>query len=102
MNLIKMNFYRFFRMKLSDINQQNMPPDITPAQSHDQLSDMGGYMACHHNQVANHSTYSSALNIAFLPWHTPSAPIGSLTNHPEDVISNDCKFQYQCIGFKFT
>ena len=72
-----------------------MPPGIAPAKTHNQLSGMGRYMACHHNKVAYNCTQSAPSDIAFLAGR--SSAYRMLTNHAEDVVCNHPQFKNEGI-----
>ena len=66
---------------------EDMSPDITFPQSHDELSCMCCNMTGHHNQIADHCMNPTSLHITFLTWGTTSDC--SLSDHSQDVVSND-------------
>ena len=76
-----------------------MPPDVAFSKADYQLARMHGYMACHHDQVADNCAYTTAFNIPLL-LGCPSSTC-ALTDHTENVIGNHPQFEYPCIGREF-
>ena len=67
-----------------------MTPDIAFSQTDYQLTGVGCYMACHHNEIAYDGSKSAAFYFPFLTGG--SSANGTLTNHAKDVIGNHSQF----------
>ena len=81
----------------------------TPAQKHTAMYYFGqGLTAtagmlcnvtCHHDHITNHRTQPSSPDFMFCLCTLPADAF--LSDHPQNVIGQDCQFQYQLIGLKF-
>lgn len=56
------------------------------------------YVVCHHDHVTDHCSQSSASDLMLSGCPSPAATF--LSDHPQDVIGQNCKFQHQLIGLK--
>lgn len=77
---------------------ERMSPDITFAQTHNQLPCMLGNMACHHNHVADNRTESATMYLMACF----SSANGFLSNHPQDIVGKNGQFKHQFIGVKLS
>ena len=79
--------------------RKSMPPYITSAKTYQQLTGMFCNMACHHDHVSDYRAQPPASDFMFCPGSLPANAF--LPDHSQDVIGQDCQFQYQFVGFKF-
>ena len=56
-------------------------------------------VTCHHDHITNHRAQPSAPDFMFCLCALPADAF--LSDHPQNVIGQDCQFQYQLIGLKF-
>lgn len=76
-----------------------MPPYITSAKTYQQLTGMLCNVACHHDHVSDYCAQPPASDFMFCLGSLPADAF--LSDHSQDVIGQDCQFQYQFVGLKF-
>ena len=79
--------------------RKSMPPYITSAKTYQQLTGMLCNVACHHDHVSDYRAQPPASDFMFCLGSLPADAF--LSDHSQDVIGQDCQFQYQFVGLKF-
>ena len=79
--------------------RKSMPPYITSPKTYQQLAGMLCNVACHHDHVSDYRAQPPASDFMFCLGPLPADAF--LSDHSQDIIGQDCQFQYQFVGLKF-